>query len=82
MIRGYTPNLYQSLTNGIANRGVTDPDRIAADALAYNEKGIYLSAIGLGLEFNDALLSQLAHQGQGGYGRRPGGLPLASSLKG
>jgi len=55
------------LTDGIANRGVTDPDRIAADALAYNEKGIYLSAIGLGLEFNDALLSQLAHQGKGGY---------------
>ncbi len=55
------------LTDGIANRGVTDPDRIAADALAYNERGIYLSTIGLGLQFNDALLSELAHQGKGGY---------------
>ena len=55
------------LTDGIANAGVTDPARIAADALAYNERGIYLSTIGLGLEFNDALLSELAHQGQGGY---------------
>ncbi len=55
------------LTDGIANRGVTEPDQIAADALAYNERGIYLSTIGLGFEFNDALLSQLAHQGQGGY---------------
>jgi Ca-activated chloride channel family protein len=55
------------LTDGIANVGVTDPGQIAADALAYNQRGIYLSAIGLGLEFNDALLSQLARQGQGGY---------------
>jgi Ca-activated chloride channel homolog len=48
------------LTDGIANVGVTDPARIAADALAYNQRGIYLSTIGLGLEFNDALLSELA----------------------
>lgn len=55
------------LTDGIANAGVTDSERIIADALNYNEQGIYLSTIGLGLEFNDALLSELAHQGQGGY---------------
>jgi Ca-activated chloride channel family protein len=55
------------LTDGIANAGVTDPAQIAADALAYNQRGIYLSTIGLGLELNDALLSQLADQGQGGY---------------
>jgi Ca-activated chloride channel family protein len=55
------------LTDGIANRGVTDPDQIAHDALAYNERGIYLSTIGLGLDFIDALLSQLAWQGKGAY---------------
>ncbi len=55
------------LTDGIANRGVTDPDEIAREALAYNERGIYLSTIGLGLDFNDALLSQLARQGKGAY---------------
>ena len=55
------------LTDGIANRGVTDADQIAADALAYNQKGIYLSTIGLGHQFNDKLLSQLAYQGKGGY---------------
>jgi len=55
------------LTDGIANRGITDPQQIAVDALAYNNKGIYLGTIGLGLEFNDSLLSQLADQGQGGY---------------
>jgi Ca-activated chloride channel family protein len=55
------------LTDGIANAGVTDPDRIAADAGEYNQRGIYLSTIGLGREFNDALLSRLAIQGQGAY---------------
>lgn len=55
------------LTDGIANVGVTDPDRIAADARAYNDRGIYLSTIGLGRDFNDKLLSQLARQGKGGY---------------
>jgi Ca-activated chloride channel homolog len=55
------------LTDGIANVGVIDPARIAADALAYNNRGIYLSTIGLGQDFNDALLSQLARQGKGAY---------------
>jgi Ca-activated chloride channel family protein len=55
------------LTDGIANRGVTNPDRIAGEALAYNERGIYLSTIGLGLDYNDELLSQLARQGKGAY---------------
>lgn len=55
------------LTDGIANVGITDPNRIAADARAYNDKGIYLSTIGLGKDFNDLLLSTLARQGKGGY---------------
>jgi Ca-activated chloride channel family protein len=55
------------LTDGIANVGVTEPERIAADAREYNQRGIYLSTIGLGRDFNDALLSRLAIQGQGAY---------------
>jgi Ca-activated chloride channel family protein len=38
------------LTDGIANAGLTDPTQIAADALTYNQRGIYLSTIGLGLD--------------------------------
>ncbi len=55
------------LTDGIANVGVTNPDRIAADALIYNRKGIYLSTIGLGMDMNDELLNTLADQGRGAY---------------
>lgn len=55
------------LTDGIANVGVTDPEQIATAARTYNDRGIYLSTIGLGREFNDALLSRLANQGKGAY---------------
>ena len=55
------------LTDGIANEGVTNADRIAADALSYNNQGIHLSTIGLGYDLNDYLLSTLARQGKGAY---------------
>lgn len=55
------------LTDGIANQGITDPNQIAELARGYNDRGIFLGTIGLGHEFNDALLSQLARQGKGAY---------------
>jgi Ca-activated chloride channel family protein len=55
------------LTDGIANMGVTDPERITAAAKAYHDRGVYLSTIGVGRDFNDALLSRLAIQGRGAY---------------
>lgn len=68
--RHYDPrrnNAVILLTDGIANVGVVDPGAIAQDARAYTERGIHLSTIGLGSDFNDALLTELAKQGQGGY---------------
>lgn len=68
--RHYDPqrnNAVIILTDGIANRGVTDPSQIAAQARRYTERGIHLSTIGLGSDFNDDLLSELAKQGQGAY---------------
>jgi hypothetical protein len=56
------------LTDGVANVGEANPQKIASMARGYNDKGIYLSTIGLGQgEFNDALLIQLANQGKGAY---------------
>ena len=55
------------LTDGIANRGVIDPQRIAENARAYNERGVYLSTIGLGVSLDDELLHTLAQQGHGAY---------------
>jgi Mg-chelatase subunit ChlD len=53
------------LTDGIANQGVTDPDRIAQDSLRFNDRGIDLSTIGVGLELNKDLLRHLAKSGRG-----------------
>jgi Mg-chelatase subunit ChlD len=53
------------LTDGIANRGVTDPDKIAQDSLSFNDRGIDLSTIGVGLDLNKDLLRQLAKSGRG-----------------
>lgn len=68
--RHYSParnNRVILLTDGIANVGVTDPQAIAEEARAYNERGVFLATIGLGHDVNDALLSELAIQGKGPY---------------
>lgn len=53
------------LTDGIANQGVTDPQQIARDSLGYNDRGIDLSTIGVGLDLNKDLLRELAKSGRG-----------------
>jgi Ca-activated chloride channel homolog len=53
------------LTDGIANRGETAPEKIAQDSLRFNDEGIDLATIGVGLDLNKDLLSQLAQSGRG-----------------
>ena len=53
------------LTDGIANQGVTNPAEIARDSLAFNDRGVDLSTIGVGLDLNKDLLRQLAKSGRG-----------------
>jgi Ca-activated chloride channel family protein len=53
------------LTDGIANQGVTDPAQIARDSLAFNDRGVDLSTIGVGLDLNKDLLRDLAKSGRG-----------------
>jgi Ca-activated chloride channel homolog len=53
------------LTDGIANRGETIPEKIAQDSLRFNDEGIDLSTIGVGLDLNKDLLRQLAQSGRG-----------------
>jgi Mg-chelatase subunit ChlD len=55
------------LTDGIANVGVVDPGRIAADSSECNGQGIDLSTIGVGLDLNNDLLRTLAKSGRGLY---------------
>ena len=53
------------LTDGIANQGVTNPDEIAQNSLRFNQRGIDLSTIGVGLDLNKDLLRELAKSGRG-----------------
>lgn len=53
------------LTDGIANVGVTNPQQIVSDSLPFNQAGIDLSTIGVGLDLDKDLLSQLAKGGRG-----------------
>jgi Mg-chelatase subunit ChlD len=53
------------LTDGIANRGEIDPEKIAQDSLRFNDQGIDLSTIGVGLDLNKDLLRELAKSGRG-----------------
>jgi hypothetical protein len=55
------------LTDGIANVGVVDPGRIAAESAECNGQGIDLSTIGVGLDLNNDLLRTLAKSGRGLY---------------
>ncbi len=53
------------LTDGNANVGVTQSEEIAKQSRACNKKGISLTTIGLGVDFNHGLLRQLAESGLG-----------------
>jgi Ca-activated chloride channel homolog len=53
------------LTDGIANTGVTDSRRIAAESSEFNGQGIDLSTIGVGIELDRELLRTLSKQGRG-----------------
>jgi Mg-chelatase subunit ChlD len=55
------------LTDGIANVGVVEPSKIAAESSEYNGSGIDLSTIGVGLDLNNDLLRTLAERGRGLY---------------
>jgi Ca-activated chloride channel family protein len=54
------------LSDGVANIGQTDHDRINADVKARRDSGIYLNTIGVGMNnHNDTFLEQLADKGDG-----------------
>ena len=55
------------LTDGLANIGVTDPARIAADVAKLAAHGVVTSAIGLGRYFNEDLLASVADAGGGRF---------------
>lgn len=54
------------LSDGVANLGETDQDRINANVTRHKDAGIYLNTIGVGMSnHNDVFLEQLANKGDG-----------------
>ena len=55
------------LSDGLANEGVTDPAAILARAAACRENGVRISTLGMGLSYDEDLMSGIAHEAGGNY---------------
>lgn len=55
------------LTDGLANEGITDPARLAALARQKREEGITTTTMGVGMGFNEDLLTTMAREGGGAF---------------
>lgn len=55
------------LSDGEANEGITSPIELGGLAGRMSEHGLILSTIGMGLGFNESLMSSLADHGMGTY---------------
>jgi Ca-activated chloride channel family protein len=55
------------LTDGLANRGITDRDELIGHASALRERGIQMSTFGVGDDFDERLLAGLADAGGGHF---------------
>ncbi len=65
------------LTDGLANRGITDVEELIHHARELRRRGVATSTFGVGLDFNEQLLTALAEQGGGHfyYIERPEQIP-------
>lgn len=55
------------LSDGLANTGITNPQQLAQIASVKNSKGFTLSTFGIGSDFNEDLMTNLAEGGGGNY---------------
>jgi len=55
------------LSDGLANRGITEPEKVAAIGANAKNKGITVATVGLGLDFNEDLMQLLAQRSGGQY---------------
>ena len=55
------------LTDGLANQGITSPDEIASRVAALRRRRVSTSALGVGSDFDEHLLAQVAEAGGGNF---------------
>ncbi|MBA2348984.1 MAG: VWA domain-containing protein [Solirubrobacterales bacterium] len=61
------------LSDGRANEGIVDPDRLAGLAAGAHRERVTTSTIGIGLDYDELLLAAVAGGGQGGHAFAPDG---------
>jgi Ca-activated chloride channel homolog len=55
------------ISDGMANAGVTDPERLEAVAAGAHGAGVVTSTVGIGLGYDETLLAAVARGGQGNH---------------
>ncbi len=55
------------LTDGLANQGVQDRDTLARHASELRQRGVSSSTFGVGTDFDERLLRDMAHEGGGNF---------------
>lgn len=55
------------ITDGLANAGIADPARLAMQAAELRGRGIATSTFGVGEDFDERLLRDIAHEGGGNF---------------
>jgi Ca-activated chloride channel family protein len=69
------------LSDGLANQGITDPRELGRIARRERDRSISLTTMGVGLEYNENLMTSLADQGGGNYYFIESSRNLASILR-
>ncbi len=68
------------MSDGNANQGITDPRALGDIARRARERGITVSSLGVGLDFNEDVMTLLAESGGGAYHYVREGSDIAAAL--
>jgi Ca-activated chloride channel family protein len=78
-VRGATSRLVL-LTDGQSSVGITNPDRLGMIAEKEANRGVTITAMGLGQGFDDELLAEIARRGRGGFYYLQSGADIAAAF--
>ena len=75
-------NLALLLSDGLANVGETDLEKVGLRARQAREAGLVVSTLGVGLDYNEALMQNIASEGGGRFYHVRGAAEIATYLLG